>query len=93
MEEKLLERIEALEKSIERPPAKIVSILEAARLFNFPRTRLYNLVDAGKVPYIELENLSGIKKRVIYTESFADWLDDQAKNKRTIKTINKREGV
>lgn len=92
MEQKLLARIEALEKSIERPPAKIVSPAEAARLFNFPRTRLYDLVNAGEVPYIELENLSGENNRRIYTESFADWLDDQAKNKRTIK-IYKREGV
>ena len=34
MEQKLLARIEALEKSIDRPPAKIVSPAEAARLFN-----------------------------------------------------------
>lgn len=63
---------------------KLLSVRETAKEFNFPRNKLYDLVNQGKVPYIELQNLSGSTKRVINTKTFADWLDGLAKEKKSI---------
>jgi len=63
---------------------KLLSIKQAAKLFNFPQDKLYRLVHEGKVPYIEFENLSGTKSRKINTKTFADWLDKLARENKTI---------
>ena len=63
---------------------KLVSIKEAAKIFNFPVNKLYRLVANREVPFIELENLSGTKSNKINTRTFAEWLDDLARENKTI---------
>ena len=63
---------------------KLVSIKEAAKIFNFPVAKLYRLVDEKQVPYIELENLSGSTSKKINTKAFAEWLDLLARENRVI---------
>ena len=63
---------------------KLLSIKNAAKEFNFPQAKLYRLVSEKKVPYIELENLSGTKSIKINSKSFADWLDGLAKQNKSI---------
>lgn len=63
---------------------KLVSIKQAAKLFNFPVAKLYRLVEEKRCPYIELENLSGTVSRKINTRVFAEWLDSLAKGQKVI---------
>ena len=63
---------------------KLVSIKVAAKMFGFPQQKLYKLVDERKVPFIELENLSGSFSKKINTRAFGEWLDDLARNNKTI---------
>lgn len=63
---------------------KLLSIKQASKLFNFPQAKLYRLVDERKVPYIELESLSGTKSKKINTRVFADWLDRMAEEQKAI---------
>lgn len=67
-----------------RVETKLVSIKQAAKIFNFPVAKLYRLVEDKQVPFIELENLSGGTSRKINTRTFADWLDCLAKENRTV---------
>ena len=63
---------------------KLVSINQASKIFGFPKNKLYDLVHKGKVPYIELENLSGSTRKVINTRTFSDWLDSLSKEQKKI---------
>ena len=63
---------------------KLVSIKQAAKLFNFPLGKLYRLVGNKQVPYIELENLSGTKSDKINTRTFEEWLDRLATENKAI---------
>lgn len=63
---------------------RLVSIKQAAKIFNFPVNKLYRLVEEKKVPYIDLETLSGNINRKINTKTFADWLDGLAKENKAI---------
>nr|DAM13517.1 MAG TPA: Pyocin activator protein PrtN [Caudoviricetes sp.] len=54
---------------------KLVSIKQAAKIFNFPVAKLYRLVEEKQCPFIEMENLSGSISRKINTRTFSDWLD------------------
>ncbi len=63
---------------------KLVSIKQAAKMFNFPIAKLYRLVDERKCPCIELENLSGSVSKKINTRTFADWLDKLARENKVI---------
>jgi len=63
---------------------KLVSIKEAAKLFNFPLGKLYRLVEEKQVPFIELENLSGTKSNKINTRTFEEWLDRLATENKAI---------
>ncbi len=63
---------------------KLVSIKQAAKIFNFPLAKLYKLADERKIPFIELENLSGTISRKINTKTFAEWLDELAKENKVI---------
>ena len=58
---------------------KLLSIVDTAKQFNFPRDRLYNLVKLGRVPCITIG-----KKVKINTKTFADWLDELARNNEKI---------
>lgn len=64
--------------------AKLVSIKQAAKIFNFPLAKLYKLAEEKKIPFIEIENLSGTISRKINTKTFADWLDGLAKENKAI---------
>lgn len=63
---------------------KLVSIKQAAKIFNFPVNKLYRLVEEKKAPFIDLETLSGSINRRINTKTFADWLDNLAKENKVI---------
>lgn len=63
---------------------KLVSIKTAAKLFQFPQAKLYQLVQDKEVPYIELQSLSGTTQKKINTKTFAEWLDNLAKNNQII---------
>lgn len=63
---------------------KIVSIKQAAKIFNFPVAKLYRLVEERKCPFIEIENLSGSISRKINTRTFSDWLDNLARENKVI---------
>lgn len=55
--------------------AKLISVKQAAKIYGFPQQELYRLVAKGKVPYIEIENLSGNRMKKINTRTFEEWLD------------------
>jgi hypothetical protein len=63
---------------------RLVSIKQAAKIFNFPVAKLYRLVEEKRVPYIELETLSGTVSKKINTRVFAEWLDNLAKEQKVI---------
>jgi len=63
---------------------KLVSIKQASKLFNFPLSKLYRLVEEKQVPFIELENLSGTRSNKINTRTFSDWLDRLATENKAI---------
>ena len=63
---------------------KLLSIKQAAKYFNFPVHKLYQLVRERECPYIEIENLSGSVSRKINTKTFADWLDEKARKQEVI---------
>lgn len=63
---------------------KLVSIKQAAKIFNFPLQKLYQLVENKEVPYIEIQNLSGTVSKKINTRVFAEWLDKLAEENRRI---------
>ena len=63
---------------------RLVSIKEAAKLFNFPVAKLYRLVEQQEVPFITLQNLSGTQSRKINTRAFAEWLDELARTNQAI---------
>ncbi len=63
---------------------KLVSIKQAAKMFNFPVAKLYRLVEEKRCPYMELENLSGTVSKKINTRVFAEWLDHLAKTNKVI---------
>lgn len=63
---------------------KLVSIKQAAKIFNFPLQKLYQLVENKEVPYVEIENLSGTISNKINTRVFAEWLDKLAEENRRI---------
>lgn len=63
---------------------KLLSIKQAAKHFNFPVHKLYQLVRERKCPFIEIENLSGSVSRKINTKTFADWLDEKARKQEVI---------
>jgi len=63
---------------------RLVSIKQAAKIFNFPVAKLYQLVDEKKAPFIVLENLSGTRSIKINTRAFAEWLDDLARGNKAI---------
>lgn len=63
---------------------RLISIKQASKVFNFPLAKLYKLADEKKIPFIELENLSGTISRKINTKTFADWLDNLAKENKVI---------
>jgi len=63
---------------------KLLSIKQAAKHFNFPVHKLYRLVTERKCPFIEIENLSGTVSKKINTKTFADWLDEKARNQEVI---------
>lgn len=63
---------------------KLISIKQAAKQYGFPQQKLYQLVDEKKVPYIELQNLSGTRMKKINTRTFEEWLNDLSKNNATI---------
>jgi len=63
---------------------KLVSVKQAAKMFNFPLQKLYQLVEKKQVPYIELENLSGSISNKINTRTFAEWLDRMAQENKCI---------
>ena len=71
-------------KGIKIMETKLVSIKQAAKLFNFPVNKLYRLVNERKCPFIELESLSGSITRKINTSTFAEWLDKLAKENKMI---------
>jgi hypothetical protein len=58
---------------------QLVSIKQAAKIFNFPLQKLYQLVENKEVPYIEIQNLSGTVSKKINTRVFAEWLDELAR--------------
>lgn len=63
---------------------KLVSIKQAAKMFNFPLNKLYRLVEAKQVPYIEIENLSGSISNKINTRAFDEWLNKLAQENQSI---------
>lgn len=63
---------------------KLLSIKQAAKYFNFPQKKLYQLVNERKCPFVEYETLSGNIKIRINTKTFADWLDEKARNQEVI---------
>lgn len=63
---------------------KLLSIKEAAKYFNFPVHKLYQLVNERKCPFIEIQNLSGTTSKKINTRTFADWLDEKARKQEVI---------
>ena len=63
---------------------KLLSIKEAAKHFNFPVHKLYQLVRERKCPFIEIETISGNIKQKINTKTFPDCLDEKARNKEVI---------
>jgi hypothetical protein len=63
---------------------RLVSIKEASKKFNFPLQKLYRAVEERKVPFIEIENLSGTKSKKINTKTFAEWLDKLSEENGTI---------
>lgn len=63
---------------------RLVSIKQAAKMFNFPLPKLYKLVENKEVPYIEIENLSGTISKKINTKVFAEWLDKLAEENKRI---------
>jgi len=64
--------------------AKLVSIKKAAKMFNFPLGKLYQLVRDKEVPYIQIENLSGTVSNRINTKTFAEWLDRLSEENKII---------
>ena len=68
----------------EKMETKLVSVKQAAKMFNFPLQKLYQLVEKKQVPYIELENLSGSISNKINTRTFAEWLDRMAQENKCI---------
>lgn len=64
--------------------SKLVSIKQAAKIFNFPVHKLYQLVENKEVPYIEIQNLSGTISKKINTKVFAEWLDELARKQERI---------
>ncbi|NLJ40591.1 MAG: hypothetical protein GX352_03125 [Clostridiales bacterium] len=65
-------------------PTRLLSIKDAAKHFNFPRDKLYRLVEERACPYVELKSLSGTTSKKINTQSFADWLDQLARDQKVI---------
>lgn len=63
---------------------RLVSIKQAAKIFNFPVNKLYRLVEEKKVPFIDLETLSGNINRRINTKTFAEWLDSLSRENKVI---------
>lgn len=63
---------------------RLVSIKQAAKLFNFPVAKLYRLVEEKQAPFIVLENLSGTQSKKINTRTFAEWLDTLSKENKAI---------
>lgn len=63
---------------------KLVSIKQAAKIFNFPVAKLYRLVEERQAPFIEIESLSGSRSKKINTRTFAEWLDDLARKNKAI---------
>jgi hypothetical protein len=63
---------------------KLLSIKQAAKHFNFPVAKLYRLVNERKCPFIELENLSGTVSTRINTETFANWLNQMARENKVV---------
>jgi len=80
----LHEKYSSRNKEGEELETKLVSIKQAAKIFNFPVAKLYRLVDERQAPYIELENLSGSTSKKINTKTFAEWLDGLAKDQKVI---------
>lgn len=64
--------------------AKLVSVKEASKIFKFPLNKLYKLIDENEVPHIKMENLSGTISNKINTRVFGEWLDELARNNKTI---------
>lgn len=64
--------------------SKLVSIKQASKQFKFPLQKLYQLVDDNEVPHVKIENLSGSTSNRINTRVFAEWLDDLARENKTI---------
>ncbi len=63
---------------------KLLSVKPAAKYFNFPEHRLYQLVKERKCPFVEIETLSGRTTVKINTATFADWLDEKARRNEKI---------
>lgn len=63
---------------------KLVSVKQAAKMFNFPLQKLYQLIDNKQVPYIEIRNLSGTISNKINTRTFEEWLDRMAQENQCI---------
>ena len=63
---------------------KLISIKDASKMFGFPQAKLYRLVKERKVPFVEIESLSGTVSNKINTRAFGEWLDELAKENKRI---------
>jgi len=63
---------------------KLLSIKPAAKLFGIAEKKLYRLVEEKRCPFVEIETLTGTIQRKINTRTFADWLDQLAREHKAI---------
>lgn len=64
--------------------AKLVSVKQAAKIFNFPQQKLYRLVEDKEVPFITIRNLSGTTSNKINTRTFEEWLNRMSEENKVI---------
>lgn len=64
--------------------AKLLSIKEAAKYFNIPVHKMYQLVNERRCPFVEIKTLTGNVKTRINTKTFSDWLDEKARKQEII---------